>query len=98
MNLFPKTGRTHQLRVHCAAIGHPIVGDKLYGAGEREFMQFCDEGMSPELLARFDGLERHALHAERLTFAHPSTGELVTFECPLPDDLTRYMAGLPEEG
>ncbi len=93
----PETGRQHQIRVHLASVGHPIVGDKLYGAGERQFMRFCDEGMSPELLAAFDGLERHALHAEQLTFAHPRTGEPVRVVCPLPADLTAYISGLREE-
>ena len=90
----PETGRQHQIRVHLAAIGHPLVGDKLYGAGERYFMEACDRGVSPELLARFDGLARHALHAERLTFPHPSTGQRLTITSPLPADLTAYIANL----
>ena len=67
----PLTGRQHQIRVHFAAIGHPIVGDKLYGAGEALFMRACEEPLTPELLGCFDGLPRHALHAHRLTFPHP---------------------------
>jgi 23S rRNA pseudouridine1911/1915/1917 synthase len=90
----PETGRQHQIRVHLAAIGHPIAGDKLYGAGERWFMRACDEGMSPELLAAFDGLARHALHAHRLCFPHPRTRAPTTIESPLPADLTAYIAAL----
>jgi 23S rRNA pseudouridine1911/1915/1917 synthase len=90
----PRTGRQHQIRVHLAAIGHPIVGDKLYRASERQFMDYCDGGMTPELLAAFDGLHRHALHAHRLTFPHPRTGAAVTVEAPLPADLRAFLDGL----
>jgi 23S rRNA pseudouridine1911/1915/1917 synthase len=90
----PETGRQHQIRVHLASLGYPIVGDKLYGAGEALFMRACDEGVTPELLERFDGLPRHALHAHRLTFPHPATGQAVTVESPLPSDLLTYMDGL----
>jgi 23S rRNA pseudouridine1911/1915/1917 synthase len=75
-------------------VGHPLVGDKLYGASEELFMRSCDEGVSPELLAIFDGLPRHALHAHRLTFPHPRTRERMTVECPLAPDLVEYMDGL----
>jgi 23S rRNA pseudouridine1911/1915/1917 synthase len=90
----PQTGRQHQIRVHMAAIGHPIVGDKLYAASEALFMRACEEGVTPELLACFDNLPRHALHAHRLTFPHPTTRAAVTVESPLPADLTAYMAAL----
>jgi len=87
----PETGRQHQIRVHMAAIGHPIVGDKLYGASEQAFMDYCDGGLTPELLDAFDGLPRHALHAACLSFPHPRTHELVTVDSPLPSDLMEYM-------
>jgi 23S rRNA pseudouridine1911/1915/1917 synthase len=90
----PETGRQHQIRVHLACIGHPIVGDKLYGASEQAFMDYCDGGLTPELLEAFDGLPRHALHAARLTFPHPSTREPVTVQSPLPADLVEYMGAL----
>jgi 23S rRNA pseudouridine1911/1915/1917 synthase len=90
----PETGRQHQIRVHFAHIGHPILGDKLYGAGESLFMRACEGPLTPELLASFDGLPRHALHAHRLTFPHPVTGARITVESPLPADLEAVIEGL----
>jgi 23S rRNA pseudouridine1911/1915/1917 synthase len=90
----PETGRQHQIRAHFAHLGHPILGDKLYGAGEALFMRSCDEGVTPELLAAFDGLPRHALHAHRLTFPHPVTGARMTVESPLPEDLLQAVDDL----
>jgi len=87
VELFPHTGRQHQLRVHLAALGHSIVGDKLYGP-EREapFLESIESGLTPELIARL-GHDRHALHAHRLTFEHPVGGHTLTLEAPLAPDL-----------
>jgi 23S rRNA pseudouridine1911/1915/1917 synthase len=90
----PRTGRQHQIRVHLAALGHPIVGDKLYRATEKQFMDYCDGGMTDELLAAFDGMHRHALHAHRLTFPHPRSGAAITVEAPLPGDLRAFLGAL----
>jgi 23S rRNA pseudouridine1911/1915/1917 synthase len=87
VELFPRTGRQHQLRVHLSEIGHSIVGDKLYGP-EREapFLETIDQGgLTPELIARL-GHPRHALHAYKLTFPHPVTkSELTLAAKPTPD-------------
>jgi 23S rRNA pseudouridine1911/1915/1917 synthase len=67
------TGRTHQIRVHMAHIGHPLVADELYGG------------------APAAGLERQALHAFRLAFEHPATGQALEFHAPLPADLRQAL-------
>ena len=85
--LAPESGRQHQLRVHLAAIGHPIIGDKLYGPeGVQTFLDYIETGMTDDLLDRL-GHGRHALHAYELHFTHPSTGEQTTLRAPLSDDL-----------
>jgi len=70
-----ETGRTHQIRVHFAHVGHPVVGDATYAAGRDDF-----------------GLGRQALHAYRLQFRHPRTGEALAFEAPLPADFAQVLA------
>ncbi len=72
LEIRPVTGRTHQIRVHMAAAGHPLVGDPIYGRGRKK-----DGGRFPRLF----------LHAHTLSFLHPATGERVTFASPLPPDL-----------
>ena len=98
VELSPRTGRQHQLRVHLSALGHSIVGDKLYGP-EREapFLEIIDGGLTPELIARL-GHDRHALHAYRLSFDHPVTGCPLTLEAPLSDDMValwQRLGGAP---
>jgi len=83
---FPETGRQHQIRAHLAAIGHPVLGDKVYPE-PRCFADFCDHGLTAGLLERLDGFPRQALHAASITFPHPRDGQPTTIESPLPGDL-----------
>jgi 23S rRNA pseudouridine1911/1915/1917 synthase len=86
VRLKPRTGRAHQLRVHMAALGHPIVGDKIYGPDERLYLEFIEKGVTVEMLGQLL-MSRHALHAGRVTLRHPPT----TFEAPLPDDMRVFI-------
>jgi 23S rRNA pseudouridine1911/1915/1917 synthase len=81
-----QTGRTHQIRVHLSAIGHPIVGDSLYGGSHRR--------VAGDIRA-VQRLQRPFLHAERLAFHHPRDGRRMQFMAPLPDDLTAVLEGIP---
>lgn len=76
-----ETGRTHQIRVHLKAIGHPVVGDPVYGSGRRQ----------PDMLS-----QRQFLHAYQLCFTHPVTGETIELEVPLPADLEAGLESLSE--
>lgn len=75
LEIKPQTGRTHQIRVHLAHLGHPVLGDSFYGV------------RTPEI-------DRQALHASKLGFIHPGTGEKVTFDAPLPEDLQTLVRSL----
>ena len=98
-----ETGRTHQIRVHMSYIGHPLFNDARYGGAEirkgtiyakyKQFIQNC-----------FEICPRQALHAKTLGFVHPRTGKPVSFDSPLPEDMTallekwrKYSANMPEE-
>ncbi len=85
-----ETGRTHQIRVHLASIGHPLLGDKTYGAGYKSRAAKLPDAARAALSA----LDRQALHARTLAFEHPRTGQTMCFESPLPDDLARLATAL----
>jgi 23S rRNA pseudouridine1911/1915/1917 synthase len=84
-----ETGRTHQIRVHLAHIGFPVVGDPLY-AGRRRIPAGC----TPALTAELHAFRRQALHAARLRLKHPLTGRELAWEAPLPEDMQRLLAAL----
>ena len=85
-----ETGRTHQVRVHLAHIGHPIMGDETYATGFKTKAARLNQTAREAL----DALHRQALHAEHLAFEHPETGETLDFRSPLPPDLARLRAAL----
>lgn len=95
VKLFPRTGRQHQLRVHLSAIGHPIVGDKLYGPeGIAPFWEVVRQGMTDDLIASL-GHVRHALHACTLRLPHPRTQVPLVLEAEFPSDLMRLWNEQP---
>jgi 23S rRNA pseudouridine955/2504/2580 synthase len=88
LSVFPRTGRTHQIRVHLAVAGHPIAGDSTYGNRDDNAR-----------MKGHHGLWRQWLHAFEVRFAHPLTGRAIRIAAPLPDDLLRVLTGLrfPED-
>lgn len=85
-----KTGRTHQIRVHCAAIHHPVIGDEVYGARN------AGKNLPAHLSALIASAPRQMLHAWRLQFRHPFTAELMCFESPIPEDMDGFIRRLKD--
>lgn len=85
-----ETGRTHQIRVHLAQMGHPVVGDTLYGGNRARNLA------DPRLRMAVRDLARHFLHATRLEFCHPRTGAQVAFSSPLPPELAGFLTLVQE--
>jgi 23S rRNA pseudouridine1911/1915/1917 synthase len=90
VELHPRTGRQHQIRVHLAHVGHPIVGDKMYGPDESLFLEYLETGPTDDLVRRA-GHRRQALHAAELAFVHPYTEAEVRIASPLPEDIAGLM-------
>lgn len=92
LKCLPRTGRQHQIRIHLSTAGYPLVGDKMYGPDPGYFDRFSKRTLEDEAWAKLR-LRRHALHASRIEFAHPTTKERAVFEAPLPDDLVAFREG-----
>ena len=89
-----KTGRTHQIRVHCSALHHPIVGDKVYGPRKPEKTIAKGPPQSDQILQILKSVKRQMLHAWRLGFTHPQTSEWMSFESPLPEDMAAIIQSI----
>lgn len=87
-----KTGRTHQIRVHCSAIKHPVVGDKVYGHGRIK----APDTNNKERHELLKLVKRQMLHAWRIRFCHPSTNKIMEFEAPIPYDMAGLIDSLRE--
>ncbi len=85
-----KTGRTHQIRVHCSAINHPVVGDPVYCSKKK----INELSKHPEILPFVKPISRQMLHAWRLDFIHPASNNPVSFESPLPEDMKNLIDGI----
>ncbi len=95
LELYLKTGRTHQIRVHCTAMNHPIVGDPVYRP--RKLLKNITKtfpNLPASIVDTVKATKRQMLHARRLGLVHPASGESMTFEAPLPGDMAKFLERL----
>ena len=90
----PESGRRHQIRVHLADAGHPVVGDKLYGPDERYYLHYIYKRFDAAMAARL-GAERHLLHAAAIDFPHPRDGRRIAVRAPMPADMAKVLEPAP---
>ena len=93
VSFYPKTGRTHQIRVHTSYLGYPIFGDEKYGGGISKTKEFLPE-FTKYYKNEIDKFNRHALHAKRLEFVHPVSNEKVFFQSPLPTEFINLISSI----
>jgi 23S rRNA pseudouridine1911/1915/1917 synthase len=92
VRISPRTGRTHQIRVHLASVGCPVLADKIYGG--RDCLRLSDLVPDLDLAADEVLLPRQALHASRIRFLHPKLGQVIEAAAPLPADFEKTLATL----
>jgi len=90
LDIFPKTGRTHQIRVHLAHIGYPVLGDSTYSSRKKDL----EPAKHQKVKVAIQGLSRQALHAQTLGFMHPDSGKYIEFSVPIPEDIQKVIDAL----
>lgn len=93
LKIFPRTGRTHQIRIHAAASGLPLVGDTRYQEDESIFLEYMERGYTPRIVKAI-GTDRLCLHAAGVSFMHPVSGERASVSIPMPSDMERIWSFL----
>jgi 23S rRNA pseudouridine1911/1915/1917 synthase len=86
-----KTGRTHQIRVHCQSMGHPLLGEKVYGSRKMRAHPTKGDAVLDKAL---QGIPRQMLHAFRLSLVHPVSGDTLQFQAPVPPDMDAVITAL----
>ena len=94
MRAVPKTGRTHQIRLHLTHLGHPVLCDKLYGSRSQISTTDLPRSVEDDSASEQVLLDRQALHARKISITHPTTGAPLSFEAPLPEDFETTLATL----